>query len=270
MEAAPDIHAVPGFPPPIRLRSVVSRTAHRDLQGIGSFPPLAAFPTVLIIDGDRVSRESLAACLATDGFDVVATGDPEEGIARISEVRPALILLDTSADDGSGLTVFHQLTSVSQSPVIMVTARDDELDAVRSLEAGAADHVCKPYRRRELAARIRAVLRRVEESGADERAESVLASGPLRIDTGVREVSLDGSPVLLSRKEFDLLALLVARAGRVVTRVECMDQLWTKHRAGESRTLDTHIKRLRKKIERDPAHPCHVLTVRGIGYRFKP
>jgi two-component system response regulator RegX3 len=236
--------------------------------------PTAAHPTVLVVDGDRPARESLAACLATDGFDVVTTADPDTAVALIATVRPALILLDAHPARGAGLVAFHRITAVSDTPVIMVGDRDDELDAVASLEAGAADHVTKPYRRRELAARVRAVLRRVDQRGAPTNPASpdpgVLTAGPVLIDTAVREVALDGAPVVLSRKEFDLLALLVSEAGKVVTRVQCMDQLWSERRGGDSRTLDTHIKRLRKKIERDPAHPRHVLTVRGIGYRFKP
>ena len=156
----------------------------------------------------------------------------------------------------------------------MVTARDDELDAVLSLEAGAADHITKPPRPRELTARIRAVLRRVgrPEPGPlrPSPPEGVLTLGPVCIDLSRREAHVRDRSVELSRKEFDLLALLVSEAGHVVTRKQCMERIWRDKKMGDSRTLDTHVKRLRKKVERHPGQPEHVLTVRGIGYRFNP
>jgi two-component system response regulator RegX3 len=154
----------------------------------------------------------------------------------------------------------------------MVTARDDELDAVLALEAGAADHLTKPPRPRELTARIRAVLRRMDgpPQALEPQVVGVVAYGPVCLDTSVREVAVRGHPVELSRKEFDLLALLASEAGHVVTRKQCMDRIWRDRKMGDSRTLDTHVKRLRKKIEADPADPRHIITVRGIGYRFKP
>ena len=157
--------------------------------------------------------------------------------------------------------------------MIMVTVRDDELDAVLALEAGAADHVTKPPRPRELTARIRAVLRRVGRPACPEVPAvpvSTYTLGPVCIDLSLRETTVRGRPVELSRKEFDLLALLISEAGHVVTRQQCMERIWRDRKAGDSRTLDTHVKRLRKKVESNPANPEHILTVRGIGYRFKP
>ncbi len=209
-----------------------------------------------------------------EGFDVVTATDEEEGAALIVSARPSLVLLDMQLADSQGLAVFQRISTLSPGlPVIMVTARDDELDAVLSLEAGAADHVTKPARPRELTARIRAVLRRVGQSpptDAETGPSGNYTFGPVCVDASLREVTVRGCPVELSRKEFDLLALLVSEAGHVVTRRQCMDRIWRDRKRGDSRTLDTHVKRLRKKVELEPADPQHIVTVRGIGYRFKP
>jgi len=149
-----------------------------------------------------------------------------------------------------------------------VTARDSEVDVVLGLELGASDYVAKPFRLRELVARMRAVLRR--GSSTPTTREEVLVSGPVRLDTGRREVTVHGTGVDLSRKEFDLLSLLMSHSGQVVTRDWCIDRLWWDQDLSDTRTLDTHVKRLRRKIEPDPAHPRHLLTVRGVGFRFEP
>ncbi len=240
-------------------------------------PVLDHHPTVLVIDEDAATRDSLAATLSVEGFDIVVAANGDEGAVMAAATRPSLILLDmeVSGTDG-GLDVFHRIgAALPGVPIIMVTARDDELDAVLALEAGAADHVTKPPRPRELTARIRAVLRRVGSPAALTPLASVgpdgaLVYGPVCIDISLREVVVRGRPVELSRKEFDLLALLMMEAGHVVTRKQCMDRIWRDRKMGDSRTLDTHVKRLRKKIEHDPADPQHIITVRGIGYRFKP
>ncbi|MBV8463504.1 MAG: response regulator transcription factor [Acidimicrobiales bacterium] len=242
-----------------------------------SAPALDTHPTILVIDGDSATRDSLAATLSVEGFDIVVAADGDEGVVLASAAHPSLILLDMGVGGNEdGLGVFHRLNASTPAvPIIMVTARDDELDAVLALEAGAADHVTKPPRPRELTARIRAVLRRVGNptpviSGGPSGAGGAVVYGPVCIDTALREVTVRGRPVELSRKEFDLLALLVLEAGHVVTRKQCMDRIWGDRKMGDSRTLDTHVKRLRKKIEYDPADPQHIITVRGIGYRFKP
>jgi two-component system response regulator RegX3 len=239
----------------------------------GALPP-DVHPTILIIDGDPTSRDSLAATLSVEGFDVVTAGGEEEGAELVVSASPSLVLLDMQLADSRGLTLFRRISMLAPGlPVIMVTARDDELDAVLSLEAGAADHITKPARPRELTARIRAVLRRV---GQNPPTNGVVADGvaytfgPVSIDSSLREVTVRGRPVELSRKEFDLLALLVSESGHVVTRRQCMDRIWRDRKRGDSRTLDTHVKRLRKKVEIEPADPQHIVTVRGIGYRFKP
>jgi two-component system response regulator RegX3 len=238
----------------------------------GVLPPLG-HPTVLIIDGDGASRDGLAATLSVEGFDVVTATDGAEGLALVATVDPALILLDMELGDAQGLSVYHRICGVSSVPVIMITARDDELGAVLALEAGAADHVVKPPRPRELTARIRAVLRRVGRPSpppAVSSPDGVYTLGPVRIDVSLRQAVVRDEEVELSRKEFDLLALLVSEAGNVVTRKQCMERIWRDRTKGDSRTLDTHVKRLRKKVELTPAEPQHVLTVRGIGYRFRP
>jgi two-component system response regulator RegX3 len=236
-------------------------------------PPLG-HPTILIIDDDTQSRDSLAATLSVEGFDVVTAEDGEAGISLVSSASPSLVLLDMELADSQGLSTFRRIAAMSTVPVIMVTSRDDELDAVLALEAGAADHITKPPRPRELTARIRAVLRRIgrppETISSDSPPTGVLRLGPVCIDVSLRVATMGGKEIDLSRKEFDLLTLLVSETGRVVTRQQCMERIWRNRTMGDSRTLDTHVKRLRKKIEPNPADPKHVLTVRGIGYRFKP
>ena len=237
-------------------------------------PPYGAAPVILIIDDDRQTRAALAATLSVEGFDVITVESGQEGIARLESAAPALVILDTQIGDSEGFSVFRTITAMAPMlPVIMITEEDDELDAVLALEAGAADHVTKPPRPRELTARIRAVLRRVgcAPQHADRGTPSgAYVFGPVVVDVSRREAQLHGRDVELSRKEFDLLALLVSEGGHVVTRAQCMDRIWGERGKGESRTLDTHVKRLRKKIEVDPAEPAHLLTVRGVGYRFKP
>jgi two-component system response regulator RegX3 len=206
---------------------------------------------------------------------VVAVGG-DDGVALSQSTAPSLILLDMQLADSQGLPVFRRIASRSPGvPVIMVTARDDELDAVLALEAGAADHITKPPRPRELTARIRAVLRRVgpqpqPQPEIEQDPVGAYSLGPVCIDVSLREAVVRGQAVELSRKEFDLLTLLVSEAGHVVTRAQCMERIWRDRKMGDSRTLDTHVKRLRKKIEQHPADPEHIITVRGIGYRFKP
>jgi two-component system response regulator RegX3 len=194
-------------------------------------------------------------------------------VAQAAAAHPSLVLLAMELGDAQGLSVYRRICSISSAPVIMVTARHDELDAVVALEAGAADHIIKPPRPRELTARIRAVLRRVGSPSTTPVVDppvSVYDLGPVRIDVPLRQVVVRGQEIELSRKEFDLLTLLVSESGNVVTRTQCMERIWRDRTKADSRTLDTHVKRLRKKVELTPAEPRHVLTVRGIGYRFKP
>ncbi len=231
-------------------------------------------PVILIIDDDHLTRDSLAATLSIEGFDVITASTGAEGIALAATGSPSLVILDTQIGDSEGFAVFRRITTATPwLPVIMITDEDDELDAVLALEAGAADHITKPPRPRELTARIRAVLRRVgrqPQHTASPAPNGTYTFGPVTVDVSRREASMHGRDLELSRKEFDLLTLLVSEAGHVVTRKQCMDRIWRDRKKGDSRTLDTHVKRLRKKIELNPAEPVHLITVRGVGYRFKP
>ena len=222
---------------------------------------------VLVVDDEESYRDALAIGLSQEGFDVVVAADGAEAREIVRRDRPDLVLLDIMLPDVSGIELCRELRAERDLPVIMVTARDSEVDVVLALELGAADYVAKPYRLRELVARMRAVLRRRREPGHD---DQVVSAGGVRLDLARHEASLDGEVLELSRKEFELLALLISRAGQVVTREACIDTLWWGQDLADTRTLDTHVKRIRRKIERDPSTPAHLVTVRGIGFRFDP
>jgi two-component system response regulator RegX3 len=222
---------------------------------------------VLVVDDEESYRDALSIGLTQEGFDVVVAADGAEARASVRRDHPDLVLLDVMLPDVSGIELCREIRAERDVPVIMVTARDGEVDVVLALELGAADYVAKPYRLRELVARMRAVLRRRREVGAD---DQHLASGGVRLDLARHEASVDGAPLELSRKEFELLALLVSRVGQVVTREECIDTLWWGQDLADTRTLDTHVKRIRRKMEMDPSSPVHLVTVRGIGFRFDP
>jgi two-component system response regulator RegX3 len=193
-----------------------------------------------------------------------------EALERFDAVQPALVLLDVMLPRVSGVDVCRQIRTRSRVPIIMVTARNAEIDAVVGLEVGADDYVTKPFRLRELIARVRAALRRVpvgsEPSGAE---QDVIEIGDVRLDVARHEVSVRGDLVALPLKEFELLELLLANAGRVLTRDVLIDRIWGPNYFGDTKTLDVHVKRLRSKIEVDPAHPVRIVTVRGVGYRYE-
>jgi len=224
-------------------------------------------PLVLVVDDEESYRQALASGLAREGFAVECAGDGHEALRLFHRVHPDLVLLDVMLPDQSGIEVCQQMRALKPVPIIMVTARDSEVDVVLGLELGASDYVPKPFRLRELVARMRAVLRR--GVAVAEPHEEVLHVGPVRLDAGRREVTVHDMPVELSRKEFDLLSLLMSHSGQVVTRDGCIDRLWWDQELTDTRTLDTHIKRLRRKIEPDPANPRHLVTVRGVGFRFE-
>ena len=182
----------------------------------------------------------------------------------MSNSKPDLVLLDVMLPDGSGIDYCREIYDTSRVPVIMVSARTSEVDIVLGLEIGAADYVTKPFRLRELVARMRAVLRRPVSGTEDE----IVTFGDLRIDFVRRTVTRRGVEIELSRKEFDLLALFASRLGQVVTREVCLDTLWWGLELSDTRTLDTHVKRLRQKIEDDPGNPRHLITIRGVGFRL--
>ncbi len=232
-------------------------------------------PHILVVEDEESYREALRAGLAKEGYRVALAADGPEGLQRFVSDRPDLVLLDVMLPGMPGTEVCRRMRAIAPVPIIFVSALDSELDVVVGLELGAADYVTKPYHFRELVARIQAVLRRVApppalRSGGTRRAprtETVVA-GPLRVDFARREVWAREEPVHLSRREFDLLALLLSPPGQVRTRDELIDLLWSGRDLADSRTLDTHIRRLRMKLEDDPAAPGLIVTVRGVGFRL--
>jgi two-component system, OmpR family, response regulator RegX3 len=220
--------------------------------------------TIMIVEDEESYQDALNVGLSVEGFVVVGATNIAEARVLLLSSKPDLVLLDVMLPDGSGIDYCRELHDTTHIPVIMVTARTSEVDVVLGLEIGAADYVTKPYRLRELVARIRAVLRRPVAADDDE----VIAFGDLRIDFSRRTVTRKNQEVELSRKEFDLLALFATRLGQVVTREVCLDTLWWGLELSDTRTLDTHVKRLRQKIEDDPANPRHLITIRGVGFRL--
>jgi two-component system response regulator RegX3 len=227
-------------------------------------------PMILVVDDEQSYRDALAIALEREGFRVALAADGQEAIARFEEAQPSLVLLDVMLPETSGLDVCRELRSRSRVPIIMVTARNAEIDAVVGLEIGADDYVTKPFRLRELVARVRAALRRtpVGDDG-DLLRDEVIDVGDVRVDVARHEVFVRGQLVPLPLKEFELLELLLANAGRVLTRDVLIDRIWGPNYFGDTKTLDVHVKRLRSKVEDDPAHPTRIVTVRGVGYRFE-
>jgi two-component system response regulator RegX3 len=219
---------------------------------------------VLVVEDEESYQEALKVGLTVEGFVVVSALNLAEARALMETTRPDLVLLDVMLPDGSGLDLCREICESKKIPVIMVSARTEELDIVLGLEIGAADYVTKPYRLRELIARMRVVLRRPATETNDE----LISFGDIRLDLSRRTVLKRDSIIELSRKEFDLLALFASRLGQVVTREVCLDTLWWGLELSDTRTLDTHVKRLRQKIEDSPADPKHLLTIRGVGFRL--
>ncbi len=225
---------------------------------------------VLIVEDEESLADPLAFLLRKEGFEASVINDGAGALAAFDRTNPDIVLLDLMLPGMSGTEVCKALRSRSSVPVIMVTARDSEIDKVVGLELGADDYVTKPYSARELIARIRAVLRRGADTGADdETVDGVLEAGPVRMDVDRHTVSVDGELITLPLKEFDLLEYLMRNAGRVLTRGQLIDRVWGADYVGDTKTLDVHVKRLRSKIEPDPSSPVHLLTVRGLGYKFE-
>ncbi|MGA2520071.1 MAG: response regulator transcription factor [Acidimicrobiales bacterium] len=232
---------------------------------------------VLVVEDEESYREALQAGLSKEGYEVELSADGLDGLRRFAASPPDVVLLDVLLPGMSGTEVCRRMRDIAPVPVIMVSALDTEVDIVLGLELGAADYVTKPYHLRELIARIQAVLRRVApppftapravRPEVAPRSDIVVA-GPVRVDFARRVVSVGSDPVHLSRREFDLLALLLSPPGQVRTREELIDRLWSGRDLADTRTLDTHIRRLRVKLERDPARPHYLVTVRGVGFRF--
>lgn len=221
---------------------------------------------ILVVEDEESFSEALTFMLRREGFEVGVASDGVAAIDEFDRHGADLVLLDLMLPGMSGTEVCRSLRSRSAVPIIMVTAKDSEVDKVVGLELGADDYVTKPYSSRELVARIRAVLRRRSEP--EDLAPSVVEGGPVRIDVERHVVSVAGQVVSMPLKEFDLLEFLVRNAGRVLTRGQLIDRVWGADYVGDTKTLDVHVKRLRAKIEDDPANPRYLLTVRGLGYKF--
>ncbi len=227
--------------------------------------------SVLVVDDEPSYVEALLVSLRREGFDVRAAEDGPSAMDSIRAEPPDLVLLDVMLPGMSGVDVCREIRKTSTIPVIMVTAKGEEIDAVVGLEVGADDYVTKPYRLRELVARMRAVLRRggVRTGDPDVQVASVMSEGDLEVDLDRHEVTLRGELVPLALKEFELLTHLLENAGRVVTRDSLMQNVWGYDYFGDTKTIDVHVKRLRSKIEDDPSHPSRITTVRGVGYRYE-
>jgi two-component system, OmpR family, response regulator RegX3 len=221
---------------------------------------------VLVVEDEESYREVLSYMLAKEGFEVIEAPDGATGIAQFDRHGADIVLLDLMMPGLSGTEVCRQLRLRGAVPVIMVTARDSEVDKVVGLELGADDYVTKPFSHRELLARIRAVLRRGQEA---ELVPDVIEAAGVRMDVERHEVSVNGERIKLALKEFELLEMLLRNAGRVLTRAQLIDRIWGADYVGDTKTLDVHIKRLRAKIETDPANPRYLITVRGLGYKFE-
>ncbi|KAA1251237.1 response regulator transcription factor [Mycobacterium simiae] len=224
--------------------------------------------SVLIVEDEESLADPLAFLLRKEGFDATVVTDGPAALAEFDRSGADIVLLDLMLPGMSGTDVCKQLRARSSVPVIMVTARDSEIDKVVGLELGADDYVTKPYSARELIARIRAVLRRGGDDDA-EVSDNVLESGPVRMDVERHVVSVNGVAITLPLKEFDLLEYLMRNSGRVLTRGQLIDRVWGADYVGDTKTLDVHVKRLRSKIEADPANPVHLVTVRGLGYKLE-
>jgi two-component system response regulator RegX3 len=226
--------------------------------------------TIFVVEDEASFVEALSIGLRREGFDVVVAMDGAEALDRFDEVQPDLVLLDVMLPKVSGLEVCRQLRKKTQIPIIMVSAKGAEIDTVVGLEVGADDYVTKPYRLRELVARIRAVLRRVDAAlPAATTPAGTIEVGDVRLDPHEHRASVNGNLVPLPLKEFELLHLLLANAGRVLPRETLIDRVWGIDYVGDTKTLDVHVKRLRSKIETDPANPTRIVTIRGLGYKYE-
>lgn len=225
--------------------------------------------TVLVVEDEEAFIDALTVGLGREGFNVEIARDGAEALDRFDEIEPDLVLLDVMLPTVSGLDVCRELRRRTDVPIIMVTAKTAEIDTVVGLEVGADDYVTKPYRLRELVARMRAVLRRRQAGGeipAD--AVDVIRLDEVEVDTASHEVRVRDQIVNLPLKEFELLALLMDNAGRVLERSTLIDRIWGSDYVGDTKTLDVHVKRLRSKIEDDPSNPSRIVTIRGLGYKY--
>ena len=222
---------------------------------------------ILVVEDEASFSEALSYVLGKEGFEVVVADTGDGAVATFDKVGADLVLLDLMLPGLSGTEVCKQLRARSNVPIIMLTAKDTEVDKVVGLELGADDYVTKPYSKAELIARIKAVLRRKGE--VVETADAILTAGPVQIDVERHQVKINNTSVSLPLKEFELLEYLIRNSGRVLTRAQLIDRVWGSDYFGDTKTLDVHVKRLRAKIEKDPANPVYIQTIRGLGYKFE-
>ena len=224
---------------------------------------------VLVVEDEESYSDALAYMLRKEGFDVAIAADGNAALAEFDRGGADVVLLDLMLPGLPGTEVCRQLRARSSVPIIMLTAKDSEIDKVVGLELGADDYVTKPYSARELVARIRAVLRRRGDAAEPPPGDGILEAGRVRMDVERHVVSVNGDDVALPLKEFDLLEYLLRNVGRVLTRGQLIDRVWGSDYVGDTKTLDVHVKRLRAKLEPDPANPSYLLTVRGLGYKLE-
>ena len=223
---------------------------------------------ILIVEDEDSVIDPLELLLSKEGFLIETARDGREALDKIDKVSPDLVLLDLMIPHISGTEVCRQIRTKSQVPIIMLTAKDTEVDKVVGLELGADDYIVKPYSKAELVARIKAVLRR-QVGEVDKEVTGLITAGPIVIDIDRHLVMINGIGVSLPLKEFELLEFLVRNSGRVLTRAQLIDRVWGSDYFGDTKTLDVHVKRLRAKIEQDPANPVYIQTIRGLGYKFE-
>ena len=223
---------------------------------------------ILIVEDEDSVLDPLELLLGKEGFSIETAKNGQEALDKFWKVSPDLVLLDIMLPEVSGTEVCRQIRAKSNVPIIMLTAKDTEVDKVVGLELGADDYIVKPYSKAELVARIKAVLRRgVSDHAPGE--GGVITAGPVTIDVERHAVSIAGVSISLPLKEFELLEFLVRNSGRVLTRTQLIDRVWGSDYFGDTKTLDVHVKRLRAKIEKDPANPVYIQTIRGLGYKFE-
>jgi two-component system response regulator RegX3 len=230
---------------------------------------MTAQSTILVVEDEESFVEALTIGLRREGFHVQVARDGAQALDMFDAVKPDLVLLDVMLPRVSGIDVCRQIRKKSQVPFILVAAKAAEIDTVVGLEVGADDYVTKPYRLRELVARMRAVLRRAPLGRVTDDDDGVLEVGDVLLDADRHEVVIRGEPVALPLKEFELLELLLDNAGRVLTRDTLIDRVWGADYVGDTKTLDVHVKRLRSKVEEDPSTPSRIVTIRGLGYKYE-
>jgi two-component system response regulator RegX3 len=232
-------------------------------------PETAKVATVLVVEDETALADSISYSLAREGFGVLTAIDGEKALERFRAENPSIVVLDLMLPKLSGLDVCRAIRAESQVPIVILTAKDSEADKVAGLELGADDYVTKPFSMRELVSRVRAHLRRAEMALVPAApAAGRLAGGPVELDAERHEVSVRGLTVPMTPKEFELLELFLIRKGRLLTRQYLIDEVWGVDYVGDTKTLDVHVKRLRQKIEEDRHRPRHLVTVRGLGYKF--